>query len=63
MSLVACYSDSDSDRASDQEDDEKTTTTTTSKKCDSSAAGANQNINFLTAEFSESESEGNFCDV
>ena len=64
MSLVANYSGSESEHSA-SEDDEDTAATAkaaTISKSDKtqSVKGEEKSINFLTAEFSESESEGEF---
>merc|ERR1712136_315874 len=53
MSLVANYSGSESDQSGSDDDEENTS----SKLAPKTSSEDTQNINFLTAEFSESESE------
>ena len=55
MSLVANYSGSESEHSGSDDDEENTTARLATKTSEDDP----KNINFLTAEFSESESEGN----
>ena len=54
MSLVANYSGSESDQSGSDDDEDNTS----SRLAPKTSSEDTQNINFLTAEFSESESEG-----